>query len=96
MALQQITLYKATNNDWFKKSAFTTASLFVAGLLFTALMYNRPPANGSGANGTGQQPCVTAAKQASNGTVTTSSKASERASAPAFSIMPGGLNRFLQ
>jgi len=94
MAPQQLTIQDATNTDWFKKSAVKMAGLFVAGLLFTALLYNRPANNGT------QQSCMPAQKQVATGIGSNAHAKDTQCSTPqpasSFSMMPGGLSRFLQ
>ncbi len=93
MAPQQLTIHEATNTYWLHKSAITLAGLFVAGLLFTALLYNRQ------ANGCTQQGILPAQQGSMGGggrAQTKDSECSTAQPASSFSVMPGGLSRFLQ
>jgi hypothetical protein len=66
--------------------------MVVAGLLFTAMLYNRP-ASGISA----QQPCLPAASGQTHACPhDTSMKDNKATDASPLSLMPGGLNRFLQ
>jgi len=92
MALQQLTIADTTsNNTWFKKSAVKVMFLFVAGLLFTAVLYNRS------ANINGQLGATPLSKKmpACPGN-TSNAKDTQSKETPSFSIMPGGFSRFLQ
>ncbi len=92
MALQQLTIQGTSETAWLNKSAVSKiACLFVAGLLFTAMLYNKATNNS-------QPTCTPVSKAVSEGTgngANTKGTQSREAS-PTFSLMPGGLSRFLQ
>jgi len=92
MALQQLTIQGTNDTAWFNRSAVNKlACLFVAGLLFTAMLYNRA-ANNS------QPTCTPVNKTVSEGTgnAPNAKSTQSRQASSTFSLMPGGLSRFLQ
>jgi len=93
MAPQQLTMCEATNADGLKKAAVLLAVLVVTGLLFTALLYNWQ------ANGGAQQgslPVQQGSTGTGNNSYTKDSQSNASQPAASFSILPGGLSRFLQ
>ena len=95
MAPQQLTMQEATNTYWLNKSSIKLVGIFVAVLLFTALLYSRYSNNGE------QQGCTTTTQQQilptmGGGTHAKDTQCSIAEPASSFSVMPGGLSRFLQ
>src|SRR5580658_4706515 len=91
MALQ-LTIHDASNTAWFKKSSVKMTCLFVAGLLFTAMLYNR-----SSSNNTGRQTTIPVCQQVSSNTCNnTNAKVIQCKEPQSFSLIPGGFSRFLQ
>ncbi len=93
MAPQHLT-QKEDNNITarLKKLAGKTIGFFVAGLLISALFFGRYTGNAS-------QPANTPAEKGASQQCTandTNSKSTQCSNGPSFSIMPGGLSRFLQ